>query len=58
MVNTKLEFDASLRAPRVAEVVNELEVQLRAAVPSVHTIFIEPDVLRLAVDGAVPPTVD
>jgi len=46
MVNTKLEFDANLRAPRVAEVVNELEVQLRAAVPSVHTIFIEPDVLR------------
>src|SRR5207248_2467809 len=46
MVNTKLEFDPTLLAPRVAEVVNELEVQLRAAVPSVHTIFIEPDVLR------------
>jgi cation diffusion facilitator family transporter len=58
MINTKLEFDANLRAPRVAEVVNELEVQLRAAVPSVHTIFIEPDVLRPAVDGGVPPMVD
>jgi cation diffusion facilitator family transporter len=46
MVNTKLEFDPTLLAPRVAEVVNELEAQLRAAVPSVHTIFIEPDVYR------------
>ena len=46
MINTKLEFDATLLAPQVAEVVNELEVQLRAAVPKVHTIFIEPDVLR------------
>ena len=46
MINTKLEFEPTLLAPRVAEVVNELEVQLRAAVPSVHTIFIEPDVLR------------
>jgi cation diffusion facilitator family transporter len=46
MVNTKLEFDPTLLAPRVAEVVNELEVQLREAIPSVHTIFIEPDVLR------------
>jgi cation diffusion facilitator family transporter len=46
MVNAKLEFDATLTAPRVSEVVNELEVQLRAAVPNVHTIFIEPDVFR------------
>jgi cation diffusion facilitator family transporter len=46
MVNTKLEFDPTLLAPRVAEVVNELEVQLREAVPNAHTIFIEPDVYR------------
>ncbi len=46
MINTKLEFNATLLAPRVAEVVNELEVQLRAAVPIAHTIFIEPDVYR------------
>jgi cation diffusion facilitator family transporter len=46
MVNTKLEFEATLLAPQVADVVNELEVQLRTAVPNVHTIFIEPDVLR------------
>jgi cation diffusion facilitator family transporter len=51
MINAKLEFDAALLAPRVAEVVNELEVELRTAVPSARTIFIEPDVLRPAGDG-------
>jgi divalent metal cation (Fe/Co/Zn/Cd) transporter len=58
MINTKLEFDASLRAPQVAAVVNELEAQLRAAVPSVRTIFIEPDVYTHPVDSAVLPTGD
>jgi len=48
MVNAKLEFESTLLAPRVAAVVNELESQLRAAVPFVHTIFIEPDVFRPA----------
>jgi cation diffusion facilitator family transporter len=46
MINAKLEFLPTLLAPQVAEVVNELEQQLRAAVPYVHTIFIEPDVYR------------
>lgn len=46
VVNAKLEFGAALTAPRVAEVVNELEVTLRAAVPEARTIFIEPDVYR------------
>ena len=46
MVNAKLEFGATLTAPRVSEVVNELEVSLRAAVPEAGTIFIEPDVYR------------
>ena len=55
MINTKLEFEPTLLAPRVAEVVNELEVQLREAVPSVHTIFIEPDVYR-SVEGPSPST--
>jgi cation diffusion facilitator family transporter len=52
MVNAKLEFDATLLAPRVAEVVNELEVSLREAIPNVHTIFIEPDVYRSAGSSA------
>ena len=46
VVNAKLEFSPALTAPKVSEVVNELEVALRAAVPEAHTIFIEPDVYR------------
>jgi divalent metal cation (Fe/Co/Zn/Cd) transporter len=46
VVNAKLEFGATLTAPRVSAVVNELEVSVRAAVPEAHTIFIEPDVYR------------
>jgi cation diffusion facilitator family transporter len=52
MINAKLEFGATLTAPRVSAVVNELEVELRTRVPSVHTIFIEPDVFRPS-EGAV-----
>ena len=53
MVNTKLEFDPTLTVARLADVVNELEVELRAAVPKARTIFIEPDVFRApATDSA------
>lgn len=44
MINAKLEFESTMTAPRVSAVINELESQLRGAVPDVHTIFIEPDV--------------
>jgi cation diffusion facilitator family transporter len=46
VVNAKLEFGATLTAPRVSAVVNELEVAVRDAVPEARTIFIEPDVYR------------
>lgn len=46
MVNAKLEFDPTLTVARLSEVVNELEVELRAAEPKARTIFIEPDVFR------------
>jgi divalent metal cation (Fe/Co/Zn/Cd) transporter len=46
MVNTKLEFDPTLTVARLSEVVNEIEVELRAAEPRARTIFIEPDVFR------------
>lgn len=46
VVNAKLEFRATLTAPRVSAVVNELEVSVREAVPEARTIFIEPDVYR------------
>ena len=46
IVNAKIEFDPSLTMVRLAEVVNELEVELRTAEPKARTIFIEPDVFR------------
>jgi cation diffusion facilitator family transporter len=48
MVNTKLEFEPTLTVARLADVVNELEVEVRAAEPKARTIFIEPDVFRPA----------
>ena len=48
MVNAKLEFDPTLTVARLSEVVNEIEVELRAAEPRARTIFIEPDVYRAA----------
>ena len=48
MVNTKLEFEPTLTVARLSDVVNELEVEVRAAEPKAHTIFIEPDVFRPA----------
>jgi divalent metal cation (Fe/Co/Zn/Cd) transporter len=50
MVNTKLEFEPTLTVARLADVVNEIEAELRAADPRARTIFIEPDVYRAADD--------
>ena len=52
LVNAKLEFDPKLSVARLAAVVNELEVELRAAEPRARTIFIEPDVYRASEDTA------
>jgi cation diffusion facilitator family transporter len=46
IVNAKVEFDPALTMIGLAEVVNELEVELREAEPKARTIFIEPDVYR------------
>jgi divalent metal cation (Fe/Co/Zn/Cd) transporter len=47
IVNAKIEFDPALTMVGLVGVVNELEVQLRAAEPNARTIFIEPDVYRV-----------
>jgi cation diffusion facilitator family transporter len=52
MVNTKLEFEPTLTVARLSDVVNELEVELRAAEPKARTIFIEPDVFRSSEETA------
>ena len=56
MVNAKVEFDPTLTMIRLAEVVNELEVELRTAEPKARTIFIEPDVFRAPPEPAVEAT--
>lgn len=49
-VATKLEFRHDLELRRLADVVNEVEVLVRDAVPTANLIFIEPDVYRADVD--------
>ena len=56
IVNAKVEFDPALTMIRLAEVVNQLEEQLRAAEPKSLTIFIEPDVYRPADSEPSPST--
>jgi cation diffusion facilitator family transporter len=46
IVAAKVEFDHELTLERVADIVDEVEVRIRAAVPAATLIFIEPDVYR------------
>lgn len=46
LVVAKLEFDASLNVPGLCERIDEAERAVRASVPIVRLLFIEPDVLR------------
>lgn len=46
LVGAKVEFDPSLTIERLADVVDEIEVTVRAAVPAATRIFLEPDVVR------------
>ena len=44
LVATKVEFDHSLSVHELSKVIDEIEVLIRAQVPSAHFIFIEPDI--------------
>lgn len=46
LVGAKVEFDGDLRFPDVAKAIDEVEVKIRAAVPTARLIYIEPDVAR------------
>jgi cation diffusion facilitator family transporter len=46
LVAAKLEFDATLSFAALAEAIDATERRVRAAVPSAHVIYIEPDVYR------------
>jgi cation diffusion facilitator family transporter len=52
VVAAKLEFPHDLDLRRLADVVDEVEVQIRSAVPAAKIIFIEPDVYRAELDPA------
>ena len=46
LVAAKVDFDHSLSMEQLARAVDEVEVALRAAVPTTTTIYIEPDIRR------------
>lgn len=46
LVGAKVEFDGHLHFPDVAKAIDEVEVRIRAAVPSARLIYVEPDVAR------------
>ncbi len=53
LVAAKLEFDPTLSMEDLARAIDDLEVQIRAAVPAAALIFIEPDVYRAEADPSV-----
>ena len=48
LLAAKVEFDASLSMAELAEAINILEANVRAAVPVITLIYIEPDITRVA----------
>ena len=56
LVAAKIEFDPDLTMRELADVVDDLEVDIRAAVPDATRIFIEPDVVRPMRASVVEPT--
>jgi len=46
LVAAKIEFDPELTMAELADVVDAVEADVRAAVPAVTRIFLEPDVVR------------
>ena len=46
LVAAKVEFDHSFDVPRLAAAIDEVELALRTAVPSAHTVYLEPDIRR------------
>jgi len=56
LVAAKIEFDPNLTMRELADVVDALEVDIRAAVPDATRIFIEPDVVRPMRASVVEPT--
>ena len=52
LVGAKISFHGHLTMPALAAAIDRVEVGVRAAVPAARVIYIEPDVLRGAIEGA------
>lgn len=48
LVTAKIEFDGSLSMRELADAIDDVEIDIRRAVPIAHYLFIEPDVRRSA----------
>jgi divalent metal cation (Fe/Co/Zn/Cd) transporter len=52
LVAAKVSFDESLSIRELADIVDRVEVAMRAAVPEARVVYIEPDVLRSGATSA------
>ena len=55
LVAAKVQFDQDLTMRQLADVVDAVEADIRAAVPDVSRIFLEPDVVRPMTASFVDP---
>jgi cation diffusion facilitator family transporter len=53
LVTVKVEFDGDLTMAELAQAIDDLEVEIRGAVPSAHYLFIEPDIRRAVANTPV-----
>ena len=56
LVVAKIEPDRDLEVPALAAVIDRAEAAIRAAVPEAQFIYLEPDLFRVAHEGADPTT--
>jgi cation diffusion facilitator family transporter len=55
LVTAKVEFDGTLDIRQLCAAIDELEVDIRTAVPTAHYLFIEPDIRRSIANAAADP---
>jgi cation diffusion facilitator family transporter len=54
LLAAKVEFDQELGVAGLADAINTLEANVRAAVPAIELVYIEPDLYRAAADTTAP----
>jgi len=56
LVTAKVEFDGALTMRQLADAIDDLEVDIRQAVPAAHYLFIEPDIRRAVANADPAPS--